>query len=225
MSAENLVLTDRAGEESADMLLASLSDIAYSVPAKQDTIPEGRRSRFFYKPTKSIKEELEERKVQFAPKKLEHIDATTEERLITYREELPETLKTNLENIREFFLTQISPLTFAAPAGTSQAKDVAQRLLGTEIDNTVFDKFERMVHTATTLKLAVFVTNYMGLPKSATRLILESITPAARDPKSEMSELISALEKYATSNATSNHKHIDKRNGQEKQPTRAGALR
>ena len=53
MTAKNSILNDLEAEESTDELLASLENLAYSVPNESKTLPlaSGRASRFFFKPT------------------------------------------------------------------------------------------------------------------------------------------------------------------------------
>lgn len=179
MENGGLVPNDVAGEEAADELLAALSDIAYSdphVPLLQD-VPAKYSSRFFFTISESMTDYVKGRQAKVKPKQMVHIDSEIEKRLTAYKGELPEQLKSNISAVREFFLTEIAPLSLSSGAGAIQAKEIAQRMLGTEIDSTQFDKFERMGQAAVNIRMAKFVANYYSLPLGNAAKILESIVP------------------------------------------------
>lgn len=178
MDAAALILTDVAQEEAADELLAALSDLAYSTPST--TVIEAKKkhkSKFFFFPTESLDTHVKKQSHKLKAKKLIHVDDEIHKRLKGYKTEIPPELSTNIESVREFFLTIIAPRSLSSGAGASQAKEVVQRLLDTEIDGSQFDKFERMSHAAVNMVMAKFVANYYGLPKKAAADILNSILP------------------------------------------------
>jgi hypothetical protein len=191
MAINDLLLTDSVQEEKEDDVLSSLLNIAYVTPKAQE--PEKpadlkeRRSRFFYRPTESFSTDLDNRKRAQHPPPLSSLtilDKEVEARKVTYASELPDSLQSNIESVREFFLNEIGPLTLAAQAGTAQAREVVQRTLNTEIDGLAFAQFERMVGKGATLKMARFIAGYLGLPRNAVESILNSIQPTP--PKEAM---------------------------------------
>lgn len=180
--ADNLILTQPEEEQAADDLLASLSTLAFSSPTAPELVVTDEssttyKSRFFFKPSVSFNQEVENRKQDFKPTALDHVDSVVEGRLSTYKKEMPVALSANIETVREFFLTQIAPLTLASVAGTSQAQDVVQRLVGSAVDGTVFDKYDKMLRSAINISMARFITQYLGLPKSAHTTLLNELVP------------------------------------------------
>ncbi len=182
IAASDLILTDTEGEAAADELLAALSDLAYATPTTTVRPKRKFKSRFFFRISRAIAVDVAEHKKRSTAKVMEHVDAEVEKRLKTYKTEAPEAIATNIKSVREFFLNVIGPRSLASSAGSSQAREVVQRLLNTEIDATQFDKFERMSHEAVNILMAKFVAQYYGLPVKAAYRILVSIQP--RQPMS-----------------------------------------
>lgn len=183
MVASDLVLTDTKAEDAHDELLASLTDLAYAIPNDPDILnvrdigSKSKRSRFFFRLSDSIAADVKKRRNRLKPKKRVHVDDEISARLATYTAEAPAALVDNIDKVREFFLKQIGPRTLAGGAGVSQARDIVQRMLGTEIDGTQFVKFERMSHTAVSILMAKFIAKYYGLPVSVIDRLLTSIEP------------------------------------------------
>lgn len=152
-----------------DQLLSALSNLAYSVEevpnpenAKRGNAPV-RTSRFWFR-LETTSEMVAARKKKLAPKSVEHIDSEITDRLKTYEKELSPVLKDRIAQVREFFLTEIAPLTLATAGGAIQSRAVAERMLDTEVDSAIFARFENMVNRAATIKLGIFVLDYFGLP-------------------------------------------------------------
>jgi hypothetical protein len=176
MESVDLVLTDVEGEAAADSLLASLSNIAFAVPRTPVKTKSKRKSKFFFR-LKSLSEEVQERAEQFTPKVMEHIDAAVEGRLKDYKKELPPELSTHIDRVREFFLTELGPKTLAGVAGAAQAKDIVQKMLGTEVDPGTFVRYERMMNTAVNVSMARFIVDYLGLPKKVASHLISELQP------------------------------------------------
>lgn len=180
-AASNLILTDQAQEDAADELLAALSDLAY--PREKDELvivdsqPSKFKSKFFFKPTKSLTEEVDKRKDSFKKKKLVHVDDLVTKRLKDYKKTMPDELEGNIEAVREFFLKVIGPKALAGSAGISQARDIVQRLLGSEVDSTQFVQFDRMSREAISILMANFIAEYYELPRKHAQRLVDSIKP------------------------------------------------
>ena len=169
-----------------DQLLTALTTLAY---ADKPVNNKARTSRFWFQ-VETTSQMVEKKKKSLSRKPIEHIDAEVEARLLTYETELSPVLKDKITKVREFFLTEIAPLTFATAGGSLQSKAVAERMLETEVDPAIFNRFENMVNRAATIKLALFVLDYFGLPQSH----FNSLIGNGR-PDSEMSQLITELTK------------------------------
>lgn len=179
--ANKLVPVDDEQMEVADSLLASLTDIAYAThpEEKKVVVKSERKSRFFFRLTKSFADEIRDKKTTFEPKQLTHIDHEVERRLKSYKKEMPENLEQRIEETREFFLSEIAPITLAAGAGASQAMEVVKRLVGSDIDGTQFEKFERMAAKAVDIKMARFIARQFGMTKAEAQEILVALVPRA----------------------------------------------
>lgn len=163
-----------------DDFISALSTVAYAgldideLEIVDDTKP---KSRFFFQVSESISQHVKKRAVKMKPKKLQHIDQVITDRLKTYKKEVPAELTNNIEQVREFFLKTIGPLTLAGGPGTIQARDVVQRLLNSEVDGQLFAKFDRMSEAAVTMVMAKFIAKYYRLPRTAEQAIIDSIAP------------------------------------------------
>lgn len=178
MEASDLILTNVAEEKVADDLLAALSDLAYATPGAVQSQPKRKhKSRFFFTLTKSMSSSIDGRVRKFKPRQMVHIDEEVEKRLKVYKDEMPQVLTQNIDQVREFFLTVVGPRSLAGGAGAGQAKEVVQRMLNTEIDGSQFDKFDRMSRAAVNIVMAKFVAQYYGLPVKAAYRILTDILP------------------------------------------------
>lgn len=177
MASSTLLLSTKKEEDAADTLLAALTTIAHASPVEESKPKKTRRSRFFYRPSVSFQEDIDERKQISKPVPVDLVDQEVQERLNTYKTELPTKLTANIDRVREFFLKEIAPLTLAGQSGAGQARDVVQRLLNAEIDGTPFAQYDRMLAIATTIKMAREITKYMGLPAAMAENLLDSIQP------------------------------------------------
>jgi hypothetical protein len=178
--ANNLVPVSDEELEVADSMLASLTDIAYSTPSSNKPAAPSRprrRSRFFFKLSKSFVDETEARKRTFVPKQMVHVDAEVTKRLKEYKREIPPELAGNIDSVREFFLKEIAPITLATGAGATQAREVVKRLVGSDVDGTQFEKFERMMALAVDIKMSRFVARLLGLTKAEGAEIINAMKP------------------------------------------------
>lgn len=179
MNANYLVVGDSSDE---DDLLSTLSEAAVAAPVIKPEVTKLkiRKSKFFFKlsPTES---QLEKRVKQFKPKELVHIDDSIVNRSAAYAKELPVSLATNIDLIREFFLQELSPLTLAVNPGANQAIEVVQRTVGIAVDDTVIHQFERMFAKGVNIKMANYVTNYLGLDPIEAQTLLQVTVPIKKE--------------------------------------------
>lgn len=168
-----------------DDLLASLSEAATASPitveantTKRNT---KRKSKFFFTIKSDFDRSVEDRIEQFKPKVLEHIDAELVKRSDDYLKELPPNLESNIANIREFFLRELSPLTLAMSPGSTQALDVVSRALGIQVDNGIIVQFERMFAKGINIKMSKYVASYLGLTAEDADILLQSISPIRKE--------------------------------------------
>lgn len=188
--ANHLMLSTKGEEDSKDDLLSALTTLAYATPVPVQPVKKKKkklltkevpktkhRSRFFYKPTSSLTEDVEVRKASIVPTALDTINGEVENRVKTYATELPPELQKHIEQVREFFIKEIAPKTLAVQGGTAQALDVVQKTINSAVDPALFAQFERMVAQARLYKMADFVVTYMGLPASVAEDLIHSVTP------------------------------------------------
>jgi len=198
---ETLVGASQAQLDHEDALTRGLLTVAYSDPAapkaeKPKVSRFGtRQSRFWFR-LETLTEETNRRKAQFKPKELEHIDSAVVARLRSFTKEIPLDLKTRIEQVREFFLKELSPLTMASSGGALQAKEVAERMFKTEVDQALFSRFDNMVNRAATIKVALFVKSYFDLPDE---YISSLLGPQQHNPDSDFQKLQAMMKQLVES--------------------------
>jgi hypothetical protein len=137
-----------------------------------------RRSRFFFVPTKSFRDQINEARAAIAPVPREpEANAAIEERIVNYLTELPVAMEPNIERVREFFLNEVAPKDLAAQAAMAQSVEIIQKTLNAGISHESHAQFKRMIDRARLYKLAEFVVSYMGLPKTQVAALIQSIEP------------------------------------------------
>ena len=173
-----------------DNFLESLTRIALpeEIQPKENT----RASRFWIKTVNS--DIVEEQKVLLKPKSLDHVDKDIEDRLAKYKLEIPKVLNNNIVSVREFFLREIAPLTMASSGGTLQSREVASRLLDTDIDSSIFGRFDNMVNRAAVVKMAIFVLKYFDLPEEHFGALIGNTSPGGTTPiETEVKKIMEQL--------------------------------
>jgi len=181
-----------------DALTKGLLNVAYSVvpdePVKKKVSRFGRRESRFWFQLESEKDKIARRRQEFKPPTLEHIDDAVTTRLKTFQKEVPDLLRSGIQEVREFFLKELAPLTLAAPGGVIQARDVAERMFNTTIDTGIFSRFDNMVNCATTIKVALFVLDYFDLPEDFLPMLLG---PRMQQPDSDTQKLLQLMKTMA----------------------------
>jgi hypothetical protein len=167
---EAIDVFDPEEEARQDAVLSGLTNMAYGGGKRPITRPVRNRREnnpFFYYRTESFAEAVGIQKATVEPQKqaMQHIDQEVEDRLKTYEKELSATLEKNIEAVREFFLKEIDPLSLGIQGGTAG------------IDTEQFVQFEHMAKQARKIKMANFITGYMGLELSDAERIIDSLTP------------------------------------------------
>lgn len=185
MASNDLVLSTHDEQDEHDDLLASIGELAHAAqapvakPTPRSLLERSKyRSRFFFELSGSFVEEVKRRKKAVVKSGQDHVDAEITKRLALYKKTMPIHMAANIEAVREFFLTEIAPITIAIGAGSDQARDVVQRLLGSQVDGTQFAKFERMNAEAVNIRMAKFVAKQFKLPVGDVQRLLASISPA-----------------------------------------------
>lgn len=180
--AEAIDVFDPEDEARQDAMLSGLTNMAYSSGRKPMTRPVRNRREsnpFFYHRTESFAEAVGVQKASIEPQQeaMQHIDQEVEDRLKTYEKELSGALEKNIAAVREFFLKDIDPLSLGIQGGTAQVHSLMTRILPDGIDTEQFVQFVHMAKQARKIKMANFITEYMGLEISAAERIIDSLTP------------------------------------------------
>jgi hypothetical protein len=179
---EAIDVFDPADEARQDAVLSGLTNMAYGGGKKPITRPVRNRREnnpFFYYRTESFAEAVGIQKAIVEPQKqaMQHIDQEVEDRLKTYEKELASSLEENIEKVREFFLTEIDPLSLGIQGGTAQVHSLMTRIFPDGVDTEQFVQFVHMAKQARKIKMANFITGYMGLELSDAERIMDSLTP------------------------------------------------
>jgi hypothetical protein len=188
---QTLLLSTKQEEETKDEMLLALSRIASvstSFPKKKkkkkklvraEPVEAPRfKSRFFFRPTPSIAQQVEEAKAAAEPHSdLEIINETIVDRSKSYSTELPGVLKSEIDKVREFWLQEMGPQLLGSNPGTLQALDVMQQTIDGPVTDPAFSQFEKMVEHARLFKMANFIVKHMGLPKAIVPDLIHSVQP------------------------------------------------
>jgi hypothetical protein len=179
---EAIDVFDPEDEDRQDAVLSNLTNMAYGGSKKPITRPVRNRREnnpFFYYRTESFAEAVGIQKASVEPQKqaMQHIDQEVEDRLKTYEKELSTALEKNIEKVREFFLKEIDPLSLGIQGGTAQVHSLMTRIFPDGIDTEQFVQFVHMAKQARKIKMANFITSYMGLALSDAERIVDSLTP------------------------------------------------
>lgn len=179
---EAIDVFDPEDEARQDAVLSGLTNMAYGGGKKPMTRPVKNRREsnpFFYYRTESFAEAVGIQKATVEPQKqaMQHIDQEVEDRLKTYEKELSASLEENIEKVREFFLKDIDPLSLGIQGGTAQVHSLMTRIFPDGIDTEQFVQFVHMAKQARKIKMANFITGYMGLELSDAERIIDSLTP------------------------------------------------
>jgi BMFP domain-containing protein YqiC len=164
----------------------AFSKIAVSIPTEKVIERKRFKSRFFFQ----IDTTIEERKEQFKPKKLEHVDADIIERADRYKKEVSATLQSKIDQISDFFLSEIAPLSIASSGGSRKAYKVVERYLDDKVDTTLQSTFDTMIVRAARLKMAMFVAELFKLPKDQ---VDELMPKVAVDPEKKVTQQIKEM--------------------------------
>lgn len=178
---EAIDVFDPEDEARQDAVLSGLTNMAYGGKKPMTRPPRTRRESnpFFYYRTESFAEAVGIQKAIVEPQKqaMQHIDQEVEDRLKTYEKELSESLEKNIESVREFFLKEVDPLSLGIQGGTAQVHSLMTRIFPDGIDTEQFVQFVHMAKQARKIKMANFITRYMGLELSDAEKIIDSLTP------------------------------------------------
>lgn len=153
-----------------------------------------RDSRFLFRLSPSLEEQVQHLEKSSKPKQLEHFDAEIEQLSKEFGEKIATTLDRNIKNVRTFFLKEIAPKTLAAQAATDQVLEIIKRTVGTEVESTTFTQFENMMKLATRQKMAEFIVSYLGTNQPVDTL-LQPIAPS-KVPVPSLVEMQQVLEKH-----------------------------
>lgn len=181
MAADQIEYGAPDDDDDTDDLLSNLSVTATATPQEKPSFVPKRKSQFFFTLTPALVLETEARKKVLEAKKLVHVDADLVKRAKNYRKELPPDLSANLDEIREFFLQELAPLTLAVQPGSAQALEIVERTIKGAIDPGFILQFERMLVKGVNMKMSRFIAAYLKLPPSAAKVLLESISPIRKE--------------------------------------------
>lgn len=158
-----------------DEVLARLASFAVS-RGKSPPVKKSRKysSRFFFEvaPSGNTNIDIELIKKSHISKPLIPVNKEIEDRKKVYEQQLSPALNKNLQVVREFFLTELAPKTFATDGGLNQVLEIVGEVVG-EIDPTALKQFERMAHQAVSLRLCRFAAKYFGLSKADTERLID----------------------------------------------------
>lgn len=149
-----------------DKFLSQISRIAYVPnkdkqkvsPVKSDS---KYKSRFFFHVDDKDELSVIEESVKAKPKE-EPINVEILKRSDSYAKELPNSLKDSITQIREFFLKEIAPKSFALQSGLTQAKSVIEQQVG-EIDASEMSWAEKFAAHSSKLRVLRFIKELFEL--------------------------------------------------------------
>lgn len=169
--------------------------------------PKKSRSRFFFRVDKEDTINIREEDV---PVNSDLVKATDDA-----QSSLPARMAPLVNDVRDFFVNELAPLTLAGITGAQQARAALAEVLGVEVDATTEVKFRSLLARAIDIKLASYVKNYMNLSEDEATLLLDTLKP--RNP----ANLVLPL----SGHENTNRRPINKKDQKEKETQNRGSGR
>lgn len=177
---ENVLVGDSDSEaKRKDEILARLASIA-TVPQEKKK-KRKYRSKFFFEVSPNI---LTIEKIQKAHKPYTPptpINKEVEERTKQYEKELSPELNKNLAEVREFFLKELAPKTFATDGGLNQVLEIMGNVVG-EIEPNTLNQFQKLSLHAVNIRMCRFVAQYFGLSEKDTDALVNVLIGSNQTP-------------------------------------------
>lgn len=176
-------------------ILKSLTQPAYELSNYNDSLDESElpdeesfveanqsvkyKSSFFFKLDDSS---LERKRREALSKKKELPSSTREIDKIaeSYKEVLPKDMESRIEEVRDFFLSELSPLVLAANVGCEQAMSILDITTEGQVDKDPQRKFNEMLMKGLQLRMSRFIVEYLGLDKKDYLRLLRNKKPNPR---------------------------------------------
>lgn len=109
------------------------------------------------------------------------------------RKKLPSLLEDKITDMRDFFLTELSPLMLAASNGLEDAQEALQNALGEETDSSIYvRRIERMLDVAVDIRILAFLSEYIGMTDAEKQLFTYLVfnKESSSDSKERLSKML-----------------------------------
>lgn len=94
----------------------------------------------------------------------------------TYKDQVGDPVKVNIELVSDFILNEITPLLLGLDGGVTQARSVIQNTIS-DVDQYPFTALELLTREAVKLKLGAFIKEYFDLSDTAVEDLVAKILP------------------------------------------------
>ena len=161
--------------------LNRLGHLAYAKKTSESNkVKEKYKSRFFFTlPSDFAESNKLKLGVENLPNEPFNLEVAT--RTSQYKERVADPVKSNMDSVSHFILSEITPLLLGLDGGTNQALDIMHQVVG-DCDPYPFTLIELLTREAVKLKLAKFITDYFDLPDSEVeKLVAKIMPPKARE--------------------------------------------
>ena len=164
-----------------------LTRIATPVAASTRTSSKSKfpRSRFIFQVDDEAISKLKE-----SVKQAEVVVANKEdlERVEVLKKTLIPAMDENANRVRDFILDDLAPLTLALNAGVSKAVKAIKDTTGLDVEPSTVQRFSKMAHYGVHLKLALYLEDFLSLPKGSSEYMLaepQRTNKALQNPNTE----------------------------------------
>ena len=164
-------------------------------PNNKSTPPVKKSSRFLQTNIEAVAAELERRNQRIPPPEA---DAELKASVSKLEKKIRPKMRDLINDVETFMLQEIMPLTVSNAAGSRNAKTIAERFLGSQIDDLAFNAAARMTNAAVNIKLARYVAERFGLPEECVPILYAASSKAATVTADD---LLTRIQKMVDKNA------------------------
>ena len=168
-------------QDARNAILNRIGQLAYAVPTTHEKKPEVESEDdlfsappFFVLPNDFAEANKNNTGIQSLPE--EPFNAEIVTKTETYKDQVGDPVKVNIELVSDFILNEITPLLLGLDGGVTQARSVIQNTIS-DVDQYPFTALELLTREAVKIKLGAFIKGYFDLSDTDVEDLVAKILP------------------------------------------------